>query len=104
MSPRESGGCRRTRGEAEIATFTRLIFAAYFLEAGLILIVAPWSAFWDRNAFARTEAIASVLSSPLIRGAVSGVGLITAVAGFAELVGVFVRRQPRDAAPPAEGP
>ena len=31
---------------------TRVLFAAYLLEAGLILIVAPWSAFWDRNFFA----------------------------------------------------
>jgi hypothetical protein len=73
-----------------------LIFAAYFLEAGLILIVAPWSAFWDRNAFAQAEAIRPFLESPFVRGGVSGIGLITALAGLTELAGVFRRRAPAD--------
>ena len=42
---------------------TRVLFAAYFLEAGLILIVAPWSAFWDRNFFASRLPIDGVLLS-----------------------------------------
>lgn len=86
--------------EADISTFTRLILAAYFLEAGLILLVAPWSAFWERNFFARTETAAMILESSIVRGAVSGVGLITALAGLAELAGVFIRRPPAQAAEP----
>ena len=66
-----------------------MIFAAYFLEAGLILIVAPWSAFWDRNAFAQAEALRPFVESPFVRGGVSGIGLITALAGLTELIGVF---------------
>ena len=35
-----------------ITIISRVLFAAYFLEAGLVLIVAPWKvAFWDRNFF-----------------------------------------------------
>jgi hypothetical protein len=79
--------------EADISVLTRLIFAAYFLEAGLILVVAPWSAFWDRNVFARSEAIAALLSNPFVRGAVSGVGIVTALAGLAELAGAFFARK-----------
>ena len=84
--------------------FTRLLFAAYFLEAGLILIVAPWSAFWDRNFFASTlPALEHILASPFARGAVSGIGAITAVAGLAELAALFLTRRraepPRDARP-----
>lgn len=79
-------------GEADISVFTRLVFAAYFLEAGLILIVAPWSGFWDRNIFAQTEPLAAWLSSPFVRGAVSGIGLVTAAAGLTELAGVFLAR------------
>jgi hypothetical protein len=63
----------------------------------LILIVAPWSGFWERNFFARTEVLAAVLQSPLARGAVSGVGFITALAGLAELAGAFMRRPPAEA-------
>lgn len=55
--------------------------------------MAPWSGFWDRNAFAQTETLARLLESPLLRGAVSGIGLLTALAGLAELAGVFVRRR-----------
>ena len=42
---------RVCRPEADISFLTRILFAAYFLEAGLILVVAPWSGFWDRNLF-----------------------------------------------------
>lgn len=79
---------------------TRLLFAAYFLEAGLILIVAPWSGFWDRNFFAGTlPALGNVLASPFVRGGVSGIGVITAVAGLAELGGAFASRRPHSEHP-----
>ncbi len=57
-------------------------------------MVAPWSAFWERNAFAQTPALAEWLSNAFFRGAVSGIGLITAMAGLAELAGAFRRREP----------
>lgn len=75
------------------------MFAAYFLEAGLILLVAPWSAFWDRNAFAQTEVIRPFFESPFVRGGVSGIGLITALAGLTELAGVFRGRSAPDEEP-----
>jgi hypothetical protein len=85
-----------------ISLFTRLLFAAYFLEAGLILVVAPWSAFWDRNFFAEAvPALDGILASPFARGAVSGIGGITVIAGLTELAAAFVSRRradpPRDA-------
>ena len=77
-----------------ISLFTRLLFAAYFIEAGLILVVAPWSGFWDRNFFAESvPALEHILASPFARGAVSGVGAITAVAGLTELSAVFLMRR-----------
>ena len=77
-----------------ISLFTRVLFAAYFLEAGFILVVAPWSAFWDRNFFVSAfPALDTLLSSPYARGAVSGVGLITGLAGLAELAGAFASRR-----------
>ncbi|HVL65663.1 MAG TPA: hypothetical protein VM364_00230 [Vicinamibacterales bacterium] len=69
----------------------------YFLEAGLILIVAPWSGFWDRNYFSRSDVLGPILANPFVRGGVSGLGLVTALAGFAELAGAFgLRRHPRE--------
>ena len=51
MRRHASIGWHASRPEADISFLTRILFAAYFLEAGLILVVAPWSSFWDRNLF-----------------------------------------------------
>ena len=75
------------------------MFAAYFLEAGLILIVAPWSRFWTQNGLAAWHPVADAwISSPFVRGAVTGIGVITAVAGFLELAAVFGLRRTPDVA------
>lgn len=79
-----------------ISLFTRVLFAAYFLEAGFILVVAPWSAFWDRNFFAaQAPALGPLLDSPFVRGAVSGIGAVTAIAGLAELGSIVALRRRR---------
>ena len=82
---------------------SRLLFAAYFLEAGFILVIAPWSQFWEHNRFAETRpALEALLNSPYARGAVTGVGVITALAGLAELGSVIMARaRRRDADPPS---
>jgi hypothetical protein len=81
------------------------LFAAYFLEAGFILAVAPWSAFWDHNRFAETRpALEALLSSPYARGAVTGVGVITALAGLAELGSVILAKTRRRDAGPEQAP
>lgn len=68
-----------------------------------MLLVAPWSGFWFRNAFAQNATVAELLANPYVRGAVSGIGLITATAGLAELAGAFSRRRrPDPAEPPAQ--
>jgi hypothetical protein len=89
-----------------IRTFSRLLFAAYFLEAGFILAVAPWSTFWDHNRFAQARpALEAFLNTAYVRGGVSGVGVITALAGLAELGSLFTSRaRRRDAGPNASPP
>ena len=88
-----------------IRTLSRLLFAAYFLEAGFILAVAPWSGLWERNRFVEARpALEAVLQSPYARGGVTGVGMITALAGLAELGALFAsraRRGSRDTTPPS---
>jgi hypothetical protein len=55
--------------------------------------VAPWSAFWEHNRFAATRpALEALLASPYARGAVTGVGVITALAGLVELGSVIASR------------
>ena len=93
-------GSRRSRREAIIRTVSRLLFAAYFLEAGLILVVAPWSAFWEHNRFAASHpTVAALISSPFVRGAVSGIGVITVIAGLSELFSAIVTRRRESVGP-----
>ena len=57
---------------------------------GLLLVLVPWSAFWDRNYFASLlPVVGDAIKSPYARGAVSGLGLINIVAGLAELFSIF---------------
>jgi len=100
--PRESIDWHARRREADISFFTRLLFAAYFLEAGLILVVAPWTNFWNINVFFDGHpSVQDFLASPFVRGAVSGVGGITALAGVAELATAIVARHREGDQPPA---
>ena len=81
-----------------ISIVSRILLAAYFLEAGFLLIVAPWkTAFWDRNFFVeQLPLFESLFSNVFVRGAVSGVGGLTALAGLAELAGIFAARERRE--------
>jgi hypothetical protein len=70
--------------------FVRLLFAAYFLETGVILVVIPWLPFWDRNLFMQMmPVVEGFLGSAYGRGAVSGIGVVTAIAGIFELAAAF---------------
>lgn len=72
----------------------RLLFVALFLELGFVLIVVPWSAFWDRNYFVQTlPSLQGIITNNFVRGAVSGLGLINVYAGVAELVAMLIARR-----------
>jgi hypothetical protein len=77
-----------------VSVLSRLVFLAYFVEVGLLLLVVPWSPFWDRNYFLDLwPAFEAVLCSNLVRGAVSGLGLINLGAAMAELATLFGMRR-----------
>lgn len=70
---------------------------AFFIEVGLLLIVVPWSGFWERNYFAQAwPAFGALAMNHFARGAISGLGFVNLVAGFAEIVPVFAGRPRRD--------
>ena len=71
----------------------RLLLIALFLEVGFVLIVVPWSTYWDRNYFAQAlPAVQPLITNNYVRGAVSGVGVLNILAGLTELVSMVVRR------------
>ena len=70
---------------------------AFFLEVGLLLIVLPWSGFWDRNYFVSAwPDLQPIMTSNFVRGAVTGLGLVNLVAGLADLTLLFAIRGRHD--------
>ena len=60
------------------------------LETGLLLILIPWSAFWERNYFFEwSPVLGGLMTSNYARGAVSGLGLINVWAALSELADMF---------------
>lgn len=71
----------------------RLLLVTFFFEIGFVLLVVPWSAFWDRNYFAQlAPPIEALITNDFFRGAVSGLGVINVSAGLAELVSMVIAR------------
>lgn len=84
-----------------------MLYVAFFLEVGLLLVVLPWSTFWETNYFAYAwPALVPLLTNDFVRGAVSGLGVVNVVAGFVELVPTLAMRESPGVEPvtPAEPP
>lgn len=50
------------------------------------------------------RAVALLVGSPFVRGAVSGIGVITVIAGLSELASAILSRRREPAGPPQAGP
>jgi hypothetical protein len=63
----------------------------------LLLVLIPWSAFWDRNYFVEwSPAVGAFLTSHYLRGAITGLGLVNVWAALAELSDLFGTKAPDD--------
>jgi hypothetical protein len=72
----------------------RLVLVTFFVEVGLLLMVLPWSGFWDRNYFVYAiPALEPLFTSPFFRGAVSGLGLLNLGAALSELLPAAIGRR-----------
>lgn len=55
----------------------------YFLEIGLILIFLPWMEMWDRNfTLFKINYIGDIMKNLYVRGAISGLGIVTIIIAF----------------------
>ncbi len=71
----------------------RLFLVLCFFEIGVVLVVIPWLAFWDRNYFAQlAPPLQALITNNFVRGAVSGLGLINISAGLVELASIVLAR------------
>ena len=74
--------------------FRRLLYVAYFLEVGLLLVLVPWSAFWERNYFVGMfPPLLHALRNNYLRGAVSGLGIVNLLVGFYDLSALLMARR-----------
>jgi hypothetical protein len=64
---------------------TRLLVAAYFIEVGLVLVIGPWTEWWDRNFFAAVLPwLPPVMAFTSVRLAVTTTGVVTMFAGLSD--------------------
>jgi hypothetical protein len=62
------------------------LIAAYLIESGLLLAVAPWTAWWARNFFAEILPwVRAAMANNGVRGGVALVGVATAIVGLRDL-------------------
>jgi hypothetical protein len=55
----------------------RVVLLLIWLEAGLALILVPWSEVWDINFFVyQYPGLGLFANNPFVRGAISGLGLM----------------------------
>ena len=72
----------------------RLLLTALMLEAGLVLLVVPWSVYWERNYFAESlPLLHAFITNNFVRGAVSGLGVVNILAGLADLLSLVIARR-----------
>lgn len=63
----------------------RFIFVLYCTTAGVVLLLAPWTPGWDLMLAHLPQIGLRWLSLPLLRGALSGFGLVHLVWGLHDL-------------------
>lgn len=73
---------------------SRLLLTALFFEAGLVLLIVPWSEYWDTNYFVQAlPMVRDFLANDFVRGAVSGLGLVNLLAALGEIWSFFTARR-----------
>jgi hypothetical protein len=74
---------------------TRIFFILYCIEAGIFLLWAPWTGFWERALSGLPfPGILHALLAPVARGGVSGFGLVHLVWGLHDLESILTHRLP----------
>ena len=76
--------------EVHILSLRRMLLAVFFLEIGALLIVVPWTSFWDQNVFIESSSLLQrMFNNHFVRGAVSGLGVINLGVAVLEIVSLL---------------
>jgi hypothetical protein len=95
-----AGGCLGSLGAGAIAVagvnraWLKFLYLLYCVEAGVFLLLAPWSLLWIHSYFAQIPGLRELLLSGYLRGAVSGFGAILLMTGAVDFAG-FCRAMKR---------
>jgi hypothetical protein len=82
---------------ARVRRLLHILFILYCAEAGFFLVVVPWTASWERlSAPLASMGSSSWVTEPMVRGAVTGFGLVHLVWGAHDLLGWLERRRSRE--------
>ncbi len=73
--------------ESRAGRLMQMVLGFYFLEAGLFLVLAPWSGLWARRVVVPAPAaLEPLLASNSFRGFVAGLGVLHLVLASRELL------------------
>ncbi len=74
------------------AKLTVVFYIFICFEIGALLILLPWSVYWNENFFLyyltnrfHSETIMEIVQSGYLRGAVTGLGIVNVLLGFLEI-------------------
>lgn len=85
--PRRPGTAAQEHAPAPIwlQRVSLVILVVFCLYVGLLLLLLPWTRFWQENQYLLTiPALEPILNSGIIRGVVSGLGLLDIWIGISE--------------------
>jgi hypothetical protein len=84
---------------------TRLLFVSYCLEAGMFLLMVPWSPAWDRTVVQLpVPLLAATLHTAIARSALAGFGMVHLIWGVHDLDALWPRARAKAAAPETAPP
>jgi len=67
-------------------SWVQFLYLLYCVEAGIYLLLVPWSVLWTRMLLGWTAGARDVLMTGSARGAVSALGGLVLTAGLVDLV------------------
>lgn len=77
-------------------TLLRILLVLACFELGILLVLAPWSGFWEQNYFiTHYPSLIPILLHPSARGLISGLGVLDII-----LAAGMLRRRPPSAVAP----
>jgi len=83
------------------ATIVKILFILYAVEAGIFLIMAPWSVNWDQAVIqVPADWFRAFALHPVVRSAVTGFGLVHLIWGAHDLEAWLASWRPRDRSAP----